>query len=94
MAEDVASCARTDAKKQDRDVQMKYDIAKNEDGPLRKTMDTSGATSQSMPVPAFPSSNTPHSGRHPGLRERFENIESHLAVKYGNVIQISLLQPN
>ncbi|KAJ7268656.1 hypothetical protein B0H12DRAFT_1178642 [Mycena haematopus] len=37
MAEDVSSCARTDAKTVDRDVQMKYDIAKNSDGPLRRT---------------------------------------------------------
>ncbi|KAJ7772698.1 hypothetical protein DFH07DRAFT_913579 [Mycena maculata] len=33
----VPSCARTDAKPIDRDVQMKYDIAKNVDGPLRRT---------------------------------------------------------
>lgn len=37
-ADDVSTCARTDAKTLDRDVQMKYDIAKNEDGPLRRTM--------------------------------------------------------
>ncbi|KAG7098483.1 hypothetical protein E1B28_000428 [Marasmius oreades] len=35
---DIASCARTDARPVDRDSQMKYDIAKNEDGPLRRTM--------------------------------------------------------
>lgn len=34
---DISSCARTDAKPIDRDVQMKYDIAKNNDGPLRRT---------------------------------------------------------
>ncbi|KAK7053269.1 hypothetical protein VNI00_003895 [Paramarasmius palmivorus] len=34
----VSSCARTDAKHIDRESQMKYDIAKNEDGPLRRTM--------------------------------------------------------
>ncbi|KAJ7747218.1 hypothetical protein B0H16DRAFT_1555100 [Mycena metata] len=37
MKEDPASCARTDAKPIDRDIQMKYDIAKNHDGPLRRT---------------------------------------------------------
>ncbi|KAF8210674.1 hypothetical protein K438DRAFT_1810136 [Mycena galopus ATCC 62051] len=37
MAMNVSSCARTDAKTVDRDVQMKYDIAKNSDGPLRRT---------------------------------------------------------
>lgn len=33
-----SSCARVDARPQNRDVQMKYDIAKNEDGPLKRTM--------------------------------------------------------
>src|ERR1700733_4385140 len=33
-----ASCARTDARTVDRDVMMKFDIAKNEDGPLRRTL--------------------------------------------------------
>ncbi|KAJ7045852.1 hypothetical protein C8F04DRAFT_1249222 [Mycena alexandri] len=37
MKEDPPSCARTDAKPIDRDTQMKYDIAKNHDGPLRRT---------------------------------------------------------
>ncbi|KAF7376430.1 hypothetical protein MSAN_00058600 [Mycena sanguinolenta] len=37
VASDVSSCARTDAKTVDRDLQMKYDIAKNSDGPLRRT---------------------------------------------------------
>ncbi|KAF5355463.1 hypothetical protein D9758_006321 [Tetrapyrgos nigripes] len=36
--ETIASCARTDAKAVNRDVQMKYDVAKNEDGPLRRTV--------------------------------------------------------
>ncbi|KAL0072323.1 hypothetical protein AAF712_000086 [Marasmius tenuissimus] len=35
---EVPSCARTDAKQVDRDAQMKYDIARNEDGPLKRTM--------------------------------------------------------
>ncbi|KAJ7091120.1 hypothetical protein C8R44DRAFT_891528 [Mycena epipterygia] len=37
VVKDISSCARTDAKPIDRDVQMKYDIAKNNDGPLRRT---------------------------------------------------------
>ncbi|KZT42513.1 hypothetical protein SISSUDRAFT_955613, partial [Sistotremastrum suecicum HHB10207 ss-3] len=82
MVEDVASCARTDARKQDRDIQMKYDIAKNEDGPLRKTMDHSVGHS---------TSNASHTGKHPALRERFENIESHLAVKHVPAPPYSLL---
>ncbi|KAF5372039.1 hypothetical protein D9615_008036 [Tricholomella constricta] len=42
-AEASTSCARTDAKPLDRDVQMKYDIAKNEEGPLSRTMHVAGA---------------------------------------------------
>ncbi|KAJ2936781.1 hypothetical protein H1R20_g296, partial [Candolleomyces eurysporus] len=34
----IGSCARTDAKPINRDEQMKYDIAKNNDGPLSRTM--------------------------------------------------------
>ncbi|KAK7005810.1 hypothetical protein R3P38DRAFT_3404535 [Favolaschia claudopus] len=43
-----SSCARTDAKVLDRDAQMKYDIAKNSDGPLRRT------TRQKAKGPAAP----------------------------------------
>ncbi|PFH45149.1 hypothetical protein AMATHDRAFT_71956 [Amanita thiersii Skay4041] len=35
---DIVSCARTDMKPIDREKQMKYDIAKNEDGPLKRTV--------------------------------------------------------
>lgn len=42
-AADISSCARTDARPIDRDVQMKYDIAKNEEGPLRRTVQMSVA---------------------------------------------------
>ncbi|KAJ7217726.1 hypothetical protein GGX14DRAFT_357104 [Mycena pura] len=47
---DVSSCARTDAKPVDRDVQMKYDIAKNTDGPLRRTTRKKGKASGSAPT--------------------------------------------
>ena len=38
VADPPRSCARIDAKPVDKDIQMKYDIAKNEDGPLLKTV--------------------------------------------------------
>lgn len=93
------SCARTDARPLDRDVQMKYDIAKNEDGPLKKTM-------KSMTAPAGTSADRTkkkvgpslHSGtslitleKHPGLAERFENLENHLSVKYGMLDDLMFL---
>ncbi|KAJ7680613.1 hypothetical protein DFH06DRAFT_904327, partial [Mycena polygramma] len=50
---DDASCARTDAKPVDRDVQMKYDIAKNNDGPLRRTtrQKANGKAAEATPAP-------------------------------------------
>lgn len=81
---DIPSCARTDAKPLNRDTQMKYDIAKNEDGPLRRTMKGSGLQNDDTD---FNKGNQSISGvnaeRHPGLAERLENIETHLAIRYG-----------
>ncbi|KZT10831.1 uncharacterized protein LAESUDRAFT_693231 [Laetiporus sulphureus 93-53] len=84
----ISSCARTDAKTQDREIQMKYDIAKNEDGPLRRTVQNASAGKQA-------DSGQPHRNsvadsdnrsffpdRFHGLDERLRNIESHLAVRY------------
>jgi hypothetical protein len=85
----VPSCARTDAKPLNRDLQMRYDIAKNEEGPLRRTINTKVKMDPS-PTPAptnikvEPSDEdrmTPE--KYPGLDERVRNIETHLAVRYG-----------
>ncbi|KAK0503776.1 hypothetical protein EDD18DRAFT_1062448 [Armillaria luteobubalina] len=64
------SCARTDAKTLNRDTQMKYDIAKNEDGPLRRTM-KKNVEEKEVEV------------EDPALSERITNVETHLAVHYG-----------
>ena len=87
----IPSCARTDAKTQDRDVQMKYDIAKNEDGPLRRTMKTgvseaetpSTVRERSMANANDEAHGSPSAARYPALDERLHNIEAHLAVRYG-----------
>ena len=84
---ETSSCARTDAKLLDRDVQMKYDIAKNEEGPLRRTV-KHGVMSQDIPNPKSnrrQTAATVDRSRewHPGLDERLANIETHLAVRYG-----------
>lgn len=65
--------ARTDAIKLNRDVQMKYDIVKNEDGPLGKTMKAKGGEVQSHGVAA---------ASRAAFNDRFEAVESHLALKY------------
>ncbi|KAK7692346.1 hypothetical protein QCA50_003971 [Cerrena zonata] len=77
------TCARTDAKTQNRDIQMKYDIAKNEDGPLRKTMklstDPDGNKQSQQNIVR---DDIPTVGRYPTLDDRLKNVETHLAVKY------------
>ncbi|KAF4567402.1 hypothetical protein EYR40_006401 [Pleurotus pulmonarius] len=75
----TTSCARTDAKHQDRDLQMKYDIAKNEDGPLRRTMKDFHAEAQQ---PTVTSSATKDAQIHPGLDDRLKTVETHLAIRY------------
>jgi len=86
-----------DAKPLDRDVQMKYDIAKNEEGPLsrtvrlsepeknpkrkQKTQDPESRTDAKVGFTQSQDDLT--SDRHPGLDERLSNIENHLAVRYG-----------
>lgn len=87
----VSSCARTDAKTQNRDLQMKYDIAKNEDGPLRRTTKTVFSTQPDIGateklndnVSGTPIETYPSAERYPALDERLQNVEKHLAVRYG-----------
>ncbi|KLO14580.1 hypothetical protein SCHPADRAFT_996451 [Schizopora paradoxa] len=84
-----SSCARVDAKPQNREVQMKYDIAKNEDGPLKKTIrgdresqtgDQQNRQRIDMDHPVVKLEDTAYN--HPGLLERFTNFETHLAVRF------------
>ncbi|KAF8557680.1 hypothetical protein OG21DRAFT_1505177 [Imleria badia] len=79
--EHIPSCARTDAKPLDRDSQMKYDIAKNEDGPLRRTVKAPDGKEQVKEKLAALTDDTP-SGLQPAIDERLKNIESHAAVRY------------
>ncbi|OBZ70515.1 hypothetical protein A0H81_09236 [Grifola frondosa] len=87
----IPSCARTDAKTQNRDLQMKYDIAKNEDGPLRRTL----KSASTKPDPGVPKGKLKTTSaldseadyltadRHPALDGRLQDVETHLAVRYG-----------
>ncbi|KAI0786647.1 hypothetical protein C8Q75DRAFT_699846, partial [Abortiporus biennis] len=93
---EIPSCARTDAKTQNRDIQMKYDIAKNEDGPLRKTMKQRPKDQEPSPNRVDEGrketgSHPPTASRYPALDERLKNIETHLAVRYVPSIPYSLL---
>lgn len=90
-AETASSCARTDAKPLDRDVQMKYDIAKNEEGPLRRTVKAGssfqdiGNSKNSKGKQKKSSHDELSREQHPGLDERLVNMETHLAVRYGKI---------
>lgn len=71
---------------------MKYDIAKNDEGPLRRTINTnvqipSAGVKRAAPPDTRSSVATtsyePTADRHPGLDERIRNIENHFAVRHG-----------
>ena len=76
-----------------RDVQMKYDVAKNEGGPLRRTVKPEQPDEDTRDEPELEKGKgkarvigddtKPTLQRHPGLGERFTNLEDHLAVRYG-----------
>lgn len=63
---------------------MKYDIAKNEDGPLRRTVKAPDGKEQLKEKIGALTDDTP-SEHQPAVDERLKNIESHVAVRYGNV---------
>ncbi|KAG8744481.1 hypothetical protein FRC10_010046 [Ceratobasidium sp. 414] len=69
--------ARTDAVKLNRDVQMKYDVVKNEDGPLGKTVKPKSA--QGVAV-----NRSTEAISRAAFSDRFEAVEAHLALKYAD----------
>ena len=65
---------------------MKYDIARNEDGPLRRTVKVpDGKEAQGQEKLVALTNDTP-SELQPAIDQRLKNIESHVAVRYGNVL--------
>lgn len=88
----IPSCARTDAKTIDREAQMKYDIAKNDNGPLSRTKARKSNSRQPEPQTTsdgrardptvVPSDENALPRHHPGVDERLTDIETHLAVRY------------
>lgn len=81
----TSSCARADAKSVDRDLQIKYDIAKNEEGPLRNTVRLEDVTFRSDPNVQRDEDGL-LSAQHPGLNGRVTDLETHLSIKYGTFI--------
>ncbi|TEB10257.1 hypothetical protein FA13DRAFT_1653236 [Coprinellus micaceus] len=76
---ELGSCARTDAKPINRDEQMKYDIAKNNEGSLSRTMKASGPKQSEM---SAEDEERVTAVRYPALDERLQNLETHFAVRY------------
>ncbi|KAN0107307.1 hypothetical protein V8E52_010243, partial [Russula decolorans] len=78
-----ASCARADARTVDRDVMMKFDIAKNEEGPLRRTLKVEMKNENNSPADkTIKGDRSVTASRHPGLDERLKILETHLAMRY------------
>ena len=90
------TCARVDAKPIDRDAQMKYDIAKDDWGPLSRSA-KAGLLSEKgkIPLEGEAMETKPKTtikkeieeevifADHPALDERLKNIGDHIAVRFG-----------
>jgi hypothetical protein len=84
---------------------MRYDIAKNPEGPLGRTMhgklakqdprqaegQGSGGVLSDMLKVALAGPGTPTMPRHPGLQERFDNVEDHLRIRWGVYLKQCIL---
>ena len=77
---DMPSCARTDAKPIDRDLQMKYDIARNDGGPLRSTLRTEQTPNTEQSTA---------SANQTVLESRLRDVEDHLAIRYGTLTGVT-----
>ena len=63
---------------------MKFDIAKNEEGPLRRTLKVEVKHENDRSTDkVIESDQMVTANRHPGLDERLNLLETHLAMRYG-----------
>ena len=78
-----ASCARADARTVDHDVMMKFNIAKNEEGPLGRTLKVEMKNENERHADkSTEGDRLVAAGRHPGLDERLRILETYLAMRY------------
>ena len=76
----------TDARTVDRDVMMKFNIAKNEEGPLRRTLKVEMKNENNRPADrTIEGDHLVTASRHPGLDERLKILETNLAMQYGRI---------
>ncbi|KIY53091.1 hypothetical protein FISHEDRAFT_8198, partial [Fistulina hepatica ATCC 64428] len=83
MQDGEPSCARVDAKAVDGDSQVKYDIAKNEGGPLRETVHGISNGVDATKAEGGTEKSSHNAPPHTELEERVQNIEAHAAIRYG-----------
>lgn len=78
------TCARTDAREINRNIQMKLDIVNNEDGPLARSLLSSSDHVRIGEQPSSVSSSllSSNKNQHEGAIERIKNIEQHLNVSF------------
>jgi hypothetical protein len=75
----------------DRDVMMRFDIAKNEDGPLRRTLKVEMKNESNRHADkTIQGGDSATASRHPGLDERLKILETHLAMRYGKILLVPL----
>ena len=68
---------------------MKFDIAKNEDGPLRRTLKVEMKNQNNrLADKTTEGDHLITASRHPGLDERMKNLETHLAMRYGKILLV------
>lgn len=80
-ADDV-TCARTDAREINRNIQMKFDIVYNEDGPLARSLSTFNDKKQhSKDTASLSNSNNSSEKVTVDATERVNNIEQHLNIR-------------
>jgi hypothetical protein len=72
---------------------MKYDIARNEEGPLRRTVklqppiqQVDGKTKGMQKAVGSEEDEGWLTSRHPGLDARLADVETHLSVRYGIIL--------
>ncbi|KAI9308629.1 hypothetical protein BJ944DRAFT_259859 [Cunninghamella echinulata] len=78
--EDI-TCARADAREINRNIQMKFDIVNNEDGPIARSL-VSNTTQSSSSTNTNNNNNNNIMNNHIIVDERLKNIESHLNVQF------------
>ncbi|RUO96824.1 hypothetical protein BC936DRAFT_141406 [Jimgerdemannia flammicorona] len=87
-SEDDITCARTDAREINRNIQMKFDVVNNEDGPLARSL-AHGKAAAAAAAEEEQRGRRGGAGEMRGVSggtgERLKNLEEHLSVRFGEL---------